>query len=136
MAVNCISAGTAIPMLRYFGRRSLLLATFFICACTLIVFTFLSNTIMQLTAILIFIVMFEFGPGPVTWIYMSEIMNEKGVAVATFVNWTFTLVIGIITPYVFSKLGQNTFVIFALTCGLGFLFIFVFIKETKGLGET
>lgn len=107
MAVNCLSAGVAIPLLRYFGRRSLLLFTFLFCTCTLIAFTFLNSTIEQLTAILIFIVMFEFGPGPVIWIYMSEIMNEKGVAVATFVNWTFTLLIGFITPVVFNKLSQN-----------------------------
>lgn len=71
--------------------------------------------------------MFEFGPGPVIWIYMSEIMNGKGVAVATFVNWTFTLIMGIITPKLYDKLNQFSFLIFAATCALGFLFVLCFI---------
>lgn len=49
--------------------------------------------------------MFELGPGPICWLYMSEIMNEKGVAVGTFINWSFTFLTGLITPILFNYLG-------------------------------
>ena len=58
--------------------------------------------------------MFELGPGPICWLYMSEIMNEKGVAVGTFINWSFTFLTGLITPILFNYLGQKTFLIFSL----------------------
>jgi len=77
--------------------------------------------------------MFELGPGPICWLYMSEIMNEKGVAVGTFINWSFTFLTGLITPILFNYLGQKTFLIFSCTCCIGFLFVCIFIKETKGL---
>lgn len=49
--------------------------------------------------------MFEFGPGPIIWIYMSEVMNEKGVAVGTFINWTLTLIVGFGTTYLVNNIS-------------------------------
>ncbi len=46
----------------------------------------------------IFDAFFELGPGPIVWVYMSEIMNDKGVSIGTVINLTLTLVIGIISP--------------------------------------
>jgi hypothetical protein len=82
-----------------------------------------------------FVVMFEFGPGPIIWIYMSEVMNEKGVAVGTFINWTLTLIVGFGTTYLFNSLKGDTFYVFATTCGIGLIFIIMFVKETKGLTQ-
>lgn len=80
--------------------------------------------------------MFELGPGPICWIYMSEVMNEKGVSVGTFLNWFFTMIIGLITAPLINSIGHSaTFLIFTATCGSGWLFILFFVKETKGLSE-
>ena len=80
--------------------------------------------------------MFELGPGPICWFYMSEVMNEKGVAVGTFINWTFTLIFSISTPILFTKLNQETFFVYAVLCGISFVFILLFVQETKGLNAT
>ena len=77
--------------------------------------------------------MFEFGPGPIIWIYMSEVMNEKGIAVGTFINWTLTLIVGFGTTYLVNKINYFIFSVFATTCGIGLIFIVFFVKETKGL---
>ena len=77
--------------------------------------------------------MFEFGPGPIIWIYMSEVMNEKGVAVGTFINWTLTLIVGFGTTYLVNNINYHIFYVFATTCGIGLIFIVFFVKETKGL---
>jgi MFS transporter, SP family, sugar:H+ symporter len=90
----------------------------------------------ELVWAVIFVIMFELGPGPICWLYMSEVMNEKGVAVGTFLNWTFTMIYGLITPILFKQLGTSlTFIIYGSTCGVGFFFVFFFVKETKGLSE-
>ena len=49
--------------------------------------------------VIIFVCAFEFGPGPIVWLYISEICNDAGASAATSVNWVGTLIISIITPY-------------------------------------
>ena len=132
----------ATRLLDKFGRRTLMLnATG---ACTIFmflvaIFTFADLAIAELAFVLAYVASFEFGPGPVVWMYMSEIMNDKGVSIGTLLNWTFTLIIGLITPLMFDNLtsgnGAWPFMIFGITCGLGTLFVFLFMKETKGLSD-
>lgn len=47
---------------------------------------------------MLFVCAFEFAPGPIMWLYNGEILNDKAVSVAVFLNWTFVLIIGLITP--------------------------------------
>jgi hypothetical protein len=59
-----------------------------------------------------FVTFFEFGPGPIVWVYMSEIMNDKGVSIGTVINLTLTLVIGIVSPIMINSVGGWAFIIF------------------------
>jgi len=68
----------------------------------------------ELIFTVLFVAFFEFGPGPITWLYMSEIMNNQGVSAGTVLNWTMTLIVGIITPSMFKWFNGYTFVIFAV----------------------
>jgi MFS family permease len=100
------------------------------------IFTFKEKTYWELIFVLAYVASFEFGPGPVVWMYMSEVMNDKGVSIGTLLNWTFTLIIGLITPLMFNTLpGGWPFLIFGILCGLGTLFVALFMKETKGLSD-
>jgi MFS family permease len=101
MSVNCLAAIVAMPLLRYYGRRSLLIFTFLLCTVSLILVSLLKTQTGILIVMVIFIIMFEWGPGPIGWLYMSEVMNEKGVAVGTSINWTFTLIFGLLTTELF-----------------------------------
>jgi len=85
--------------------------------------------------LLLLVIVFEFGPGPICWIYMSEVMNDKGVAVATSLNWTFCLIYSAITPISLSANNFNWFYIMAGACGIGALFVIIYVKETRGLTE-
>ena len=126
-------------MLNRFGRRTLMLwATG---ACTVFIFlvaifTITGTSLAELIFVLFYVASFEFGPGPVVWMYMSEIMNDKGVSIGTLLNWTFTLIIGLITPLMFNNIKAGTFIVFGVLCGLGTLFVFFFMKETKGLSDS
>ena len=46
------------------------------------------------------------------WVYMSEIMNDKGVSIGTVINLTLTLVIGIVSPIMINSVGGWAFIIF------------------------
>lgn len=94
------------------------------------------NTV-TVICILSFIAAFEFSSGPITWLYMSEIMQDKAVSIATVLNWLVTLVVSAITPsittpdsnipYIFMTVG------FLTICGA--IFMTIFMKETKGKSQ-
>jgi len=91
---------------------------------------------LQLTMTILYVITFEFGPGPITWIYNSEILNDVSVSVATVTNWTFTLAVGALTPKLFaSSVSNYTFLIFSAFSLIASIFLFFFMKETKGLSE-
>ena len=139
MGVNFASAAAAVPLLSYFGRRLLLMVTMTICTLMLLgqaLSAYFENTAFQLITCLLYVISFEFGPGPIVWIYMSEIMNDKGVAMGTFINWTFTLIFAVGTSSLFNWSSTWTFISFAASCSMGLIFVSLFIKETKGLTET
>lgn len=100
------------------------------------IFTMQGLNTLELVMTLLFVAAFEFGPGPIVWMYMSEIMNDKGVSIGTLLNWTFTLIIGLVTPALFNGMSPGTpFIMFGVFCGLGTIFVYFFMKETKGLSE-
>lgn len=54
--------------------------------------------IIPLPLICAFVFSFQASSGPVTWLYMAEIMQEKGLSIATVLNWLFTLLFSFVTP--------------------------------------
>ena len=78
---------------------------------------------------------FEFGSGPIIYLYMSEIMNDKGVAIGILVNQIFTMLVSVITPTLLEKYNGWTFIFFGILSIIGTIFVCVFMKETKGLSE-
>ena len=108
MGVNFAASIGAIGFLKKFGRKPILITTLAFCTIFLVVMGVFVNRGKDGTPELIFTILyimaFEFGPGPIVWIYMSEVMNEKGVAVGTFLNWLFTLIFAITTTIIFIDL--------------------------------
>ena len=91
----------------------------------------------MLVCLMAFIVFFEFASGPITWLYMAEIMQDKAVSLATVMNWTVNLIISIICPPLVKAIGDDNIGWIFIICGgitfLATIFIFFFMKETKGL---
>lgn len=84
---------------------------------------------------MLFVMAFEFGPGPVLWIYMSEILNDKALSIATLLSWTFTLLVGLVVPVLMEQIHGYTFILFAALSTFATLFTYVYMKETRGLTE-
>src|SRR6185312_14393831 len=88
-------------LLAYFGRRTLLWFVSFCMAITLVglgISYELTISALEITLMLLFVTLFEFSLGPITWIYMSEVMTEKGVSLGTLANWLFTILMALLTP--------------------------------------
>ena len=137
--VNFVSTFGGLGLLAVSGRRTIMLYMNGLMAIILVLVGLSiknSWTASTIVCIMSFIAIFEFSSGPITWLYMSEIMQDKAVSVATVLNWVMNLVISIITPkiatedtipYIFISVG-------ALTT-LGTIFVFIFMKETRGLNK-
>lgn len=84
-----------------------------------------------------FICAFEFGPGPIVWLYISEICNDKATSVGTVVNWFWTLTVSLLSPYLINDWLDNgkTWLLFGGISVVGLLFIIFFMKETMGKSE-
>lgn len=95
-----------LPLLLRFGRKTILLAgnvSMMICLFASGFFSLntgiANGNYISFTFIILFLFSFEVSGGPVSWLYLAEIMKDRGSAFATFINWVTNLIIGIVTPY-------------------------------------
>ena len=163
--VNCVSVFPTICLFKRFGRKVLLWTLSFAIAGSLIglgvcllvnanskLDTGLENhtaQIFSIVCLMLFIMFFEFSLGPLIWVYLSEIMTEKGLSLGVGVNqivtvaiafWTTSLITlfgGTHTDESISKeIGSGRLF---LTCGgitiFCGIFCLFFVKETKGLSD-
>ena len=131
-------------LLAKFGRKSLMWVMSFAMTAVLvalgILYSYADDTVeaigyLEIILVLLFVCLFEFSMGPIVWIYMSEVMTEKGVSVGTLFNWIFTLIMALITPTLISSIKGWLFIIFGIFCVLCAIFVISCVKETKGLPD-
>ena len=137
--VNFLATFGGMALLGYVGRKPLLLYT----TAALAIINgvvgyalFNSAGTLMISGVLVFIIIFELGPGPITWLYMAEIMQDKGSSVATVMNWGINLLISYFVPVIIKKIGDDNvgyiFYFMGAASVVGTLFIGIFMKETKG----
>jgi Na+/melibiose symporter-like transporter len=94
--------------------------------------------------LLLFILFFEFSAGPITWLYLSEICHEKAASVATALANFMSLAVSIFTLKIVNGFTSNgkdpeqlgyLFIILGVVSLVATLFMFVFMKETRGLTQ-
>ena len=69
---------------------------------TLILMWYFTWKELQVAALLFtgaFLLFFEVGTGSIFWPYAAEICTDKGTAIATVHVWFWTLMVGLLTPY-------------------------------------
>ena len=120
---NAISAVIGMVAANYFGRKRLMLVTNALITLTLAVmwyFMWKEKQVAALIAISLFLLMFEMGVGSILWPYAAEICTDKGTALATVHTWFWTLVVGLLTPYMMNNWLPHgrTFLVFAALSGL------------------
>ena len=93
--------------------------------------------IVTLLALVGFIICFAFSMGPVVWTVINEIfpghIRGRAVAVATAVNWGSAFLVSQSFLSLIGAIGNSlTFWLFALFCGVAWVWIYYRVPETKG----
>ncbi|MEO9188584.1 MAG: sugar porter family MFS transporter, partial [Acetobacteraceae bacterium] len=153
-AVNVLATLIAIAFIDRLGRRKLLLAGLLGMGISLAVvgvaFRFIGNAaagkaavapsgagVVTLFALVAFIICFAFSMGPVVWTVINEIfpghIRGRAVAVATAVNWGSAFLVSQGFLSLIGAIGNSfTFWLLALFCGLGWIWVYRAVPETKG----
>jgi len=93
-------------------------------------------SVLALTSLLVYIITFSLGMGPIPWIIMSEILpaNMKGFAgsVATLGNWLASWAVTMTINIMLQWSSTGTFWIYSLVCIFTLLAVALWLPETKG----
>ena len=93
--------------------------------------------IFAIIATLSFVTFFALGPGSIPWLITGELFTQaprsSAIAVATFVNWTGNLTVGLIFPQMQAKITNFSFLPFTISLVVLFLLLFFYLPETKGI---
>eukprot|EP00884_Botryococcus_braunii_P012438 jgi/Botrbrau1/21195/Bobra.0568s0001.1 len=90
----------------------------------------------SLGAVLLFILSYGIGSGPVPWVYLPEVLPDnikgRGGALGTALNWTGNLVIGLAFPTMLKYLHLwGSYAVFTVLNVAAFAFVLAFVVETK-----
>ena len=93
-----------------------------------------------LVCIYIFAIIYQFGWGPVPWIYIAEIptvrLRAMNIAIGAVTQWLFNFIVARSTPNMLATLGPDgygTYLVFGSFSFLMFICTWFFVPETKGL---
>lgn len=102
---------------------------------TLALLKILPNVV-ALIAVMSYVFFFEIGLGPIPWLIVAEMFDQKYVATAMSVscqiNWACNFLVGIAFPFINKSLGPWSFVPFSVVLLLTFLFTWFYLPETLG----
>ena len=139
--VNFVFTFVALGLVDRFGRRALMLFGCAGIAVSHAVLGFTYRAGIKGLPILLFtlfaIGFYALSLAPVTWVLISEIFPNRvrGAAVSISVSalWIASFLLAFTFPLLNRSLGSSeTFWIYAGICFMGFLFIYVYVPETKG----
>ena len=139
--MNFFASAIGLNLLHCFGRRTLLLTMLAYLIVALVGIWYFADIDQNQTASLVvtctWIVAFEFSFGPIFWLYVSEVCNDKATSVTTVVFWLQILAFSILTPYMINDWlpDGRTWLLFTFFSFFGLLFIIFVMKETKGKSE-
>lgn len=95
-----------------------------------------SASLAMVVMIYLYVIGYSASWGPIPWVYCSEIFPTRlrayGVGLASATQWLFNFVITYITPAAISNIGWRTFIMFGVFCFAMGVWVFVFVRETKG----
>jgi hypothetical protein len=93
--------------------------------------------IVSIVMVYLFAFFFGVGLGPIPWNICSEIfpfhINTQCCAITTCSQWLFQIVIAAMTPYLLSSIGWGTYLVFAVSCFLCLIWVYLWVPETSGV---
>lgn len=96
-----------------------------------------SYSLVPVACIALFIIVFSIGFGPIPWMMIGELFQNKvkGIAgsISAAFNWCLAFTVTKLFQNMLNVFGNSvTFIIFAVICALGTAFVFLMVPETKG----
>lgn len=96
----------------------------------------LPASIAMVVMIYLFVIGYSASWGPVPWVYVSEIyplrLRAYGVGMSAATQWLFNFAITYMTPSAILHIGWRIFLMFGIFSVANGVFVYFFIKETKG----
>ena len=140
--INLLMTIVSIRLVDRVGRRVLLLASLAGMAVSIALlglsFTADLGSGVILVFMLLYIVSFAIGMGPVFWVLLGEVFpprkRAQGAAAGSTANWLSNFVVSLVFLPLVELIGQGeTFFIFAGVCVVGFAFVARWVPETRDL---
>ncbi|KAL0102770.1 hypothetical protein PUN28_018220 [Cardiocondyla obscurior] len=146
--VNFISTFIAASVIDKLGRKMLLYISAVLMAVTLFAlggFFYVKSLGADVTAfgwlplvsLIVYVIGFSLGFGPIPWLMMGEILPAKirgsAASIATSFNWMCTFIVTKTFEDVIGVIGAHgTFWMFGVIVVVGFVFVLVSVPETRG----
>lgn len=147
--VNFASVFVATALIDRVGRKILLYFSSVILIITLFVlgtFFYVQDVLvadvsklgwLPLTCVMIYLLGFSLGFGPIPWLMMGEILPAKirgaSASVCTAFNWLCTFTVTKTFQNIVDGIGAHgAFWLFGSICFIGFFFVVLFVPETRG----
>ena len=128
-----------MPLIHRVGRRKILLigqGSIAVCLFLLMITSFAESPTMILLLMCMVSFIFQMTIGPLAPLYAAEVCNDVALGAVMVCEDIFTLAQVFATPDMLDGLGHGcTFGLFGLFTICGFIFIFIYVPETKGLTE-
>ena len=134
-----LSSLLTIFLLKYFGRKKLLLWGHGLLSIDLLVTglisQFLPHQVYVLAAlIVIYFVFFTVGLSATLWSYIGEIQIEKAVALSVAFNYILNVIVNLVFPYAVESVGVSAvFYFFSVCMGLDVIYIVFDTIETRDM---
>ena len=142
MAVQVCFTGVAVMLMDPAGRRLLMaISSAGMAIAALCIAVFFANhkqpSWLALASLILYILSFSLGMGPVPWLYMGEVFpayaRSKACSAATLINWS----LGFVVTFSFDKAQvaltpAGCFAFFAIVCIVCLIFVGTVMPETKG----
>jgi MFS family permease len=122
------------------GRRALLLVSLvgMLVSLALLGLSFVADlsSVITLVFMLVYIMAFAVGMGPVFWVLLGEIFpppeRAEGVSAGSTLNWLSNFVVSLAFLPLVAAIGQGeTFWLFGVVCAFGVWFVARYVPETK-----
>lgn len=159
--INWLCTLLAMILLCLYGRKRLMLnGLLMMCMSNSVIFLLYPEKIEQVEAkhgesgsqyydvaflfwIIIFIISFAITLGPISWLYLAEIMTELGMGISVAMNWLVVIIVSFLPSLARTVTNEKdksitaqdlSFFFFAFSGWwmLGFFLVSLFLKETRG----
>jgi sugar porter (SP) family MFS transporter len=144
--INVILTIVCVPLVDRLGRKPLLVYPMILIILDFILLTVFLNLnktstenqiypFLSIVCIIVFIMCFAIGLGPIPFIYVAECFRQDArsaaLAICMFVNWLANTILTITFPYLIDHLAENVFIVFTVIVAITVSVIIKKVPETK-----